>query len=105
MVVEGFELGIATAAQIVDLIKRTLLLDQPEREGLHDLEVDEVEVHGMPLEESVDEVKILDRSDLWVVAGSHIEHVVSVNHKLLVPGQAQERPHSLKHNALSVDER
>ena len=55
------------------------------------LEVDQVEMDGVSLPEIIDDVDILDSSDLWVLTCSAIEHVVSSNHKVHISWQTEKR--------------
>ena len=53
-----------------------------------------MEMDGVSLPEIIDDVDILDSSDLWVLTGSAIEHVVSSNHKVHISWQTEKRPMS-----------
>jgi hypothetical protein len=57
----------------------------------------------MRFNEGIDEVPILNSPNLRAIAGSHIEHVVPIDHKLLVFGKAEERSHSFKHHTLAIN--
>lgn len=54
-----------------------------------------MDVHGMGLPESVDDVEILVSADLDVLTGSHLEHVVCAYHEPAISWQAEERTMSL----------
>lgn len=45
------------------------------------MEVDQVDVNRMWFPQVVDDVEVLNRADLRVIRGSHLEHVVSANHE------------------------
>lgn len=87
------ELWLGVAEVIQEVEGAEIVLGQAlEAVGADGLMVDQVDVHGMVLEQVVNHVEIVHRADLRLIRLSVLEHVVRANHEAGVVGEREKGP-------------